>query len=218
MTSSGFNTDNRAGPVDFKGGDPDRIGNPEVRVRPSTATNTSVKPSGTSSEESEAPDRPDLILFDLENDQEDTNLPPNKDATSNFDASADLMRWHLRLGHLPFANIRLIAARKEIPSRLANCRILKCQSFLYMARQPSVLGELRGNQGKSRRLRNQGSVSRLTNWNLQWLALLDKTRATSFASATRSQPSLWITSAGCPMSTFKSLPSRVNQGGANSSS
>jgi hypothetical protein len=131
MTSSGFNTDNRAGPVDFKGGDPDRIGNPEVSVRPSTATNTSVKPSGTSSEESEAPDRPDLILFDLENDQEDTNLPPNEDATSNFDASAELMRWHLRLGHLPFANIRLIAARKEIPSRLANCRILKCQSFLY---------------------------------------------------------------------------------------
>jgi hypothetical protein len=41
------------------------------------------------------------------------------------------MRWHLRLGHLPFANIRLMASRKEIPSRLANCRIPKCQSCLY---------------------------------------------------------------------------------------
>jgi hypothetical protein len=41
------------------------------------------------------------------------------------------MRWHLQLGHLPFANIRLMAARKEIPSRLANCRIPKCQSCLY---------------------------------------------------------------------------------------
>jgi hypothetical protein len=41
------------------------------------------------------------------------------------------MRWHLRLGNLPFANIRLMAARKEIPSRLANCRIPKCQSCLY---------------------------------------------------------------------------------------
>jgi hypothetical protein len=41
------------------------------------------------------------------------------------------MRWHLRLGHLPFANIRLMAARKEIPSRLANRRIQKCQSCLY---------------------------------------------------------------------------------------
>jgi hypothetical protein len=41
------------------------------------------------------------------------------------------MRWHIRLGHLPFANIRLMAARKEIPSWLTNCRIPKCQSCLY---------------------------------------------------------------------------------------
>jgi hypothetical protein len=41
------------------------------------------------------------------------------------------MRLHLRLGHLPFANIRLMAACKEIPSRLANCQIPRCQSCLY---------------------------------------------------------------------------------------
>jgi hypothetical protein len=67
------------------------------------------------------PDRPNVIPFDLDNEQEDTNLTNQDDATSSLDASAELMRWHLRLGHLPFANIRLMAARKEIPSRLANC-------------------------------------------------------------------------------------------------
>jgi hypothetical protein len=58
-------------------------------------------------------------------------LSNNDDATSSLDATDELMRWHLQLGHLPFANIRLMAARKEIPSRLANCRIPKCQSCLY---------------------------------------------------------------------------------------
>jgi hypothetical protein len=58
-------------------------------------------------------------------------LSNNDDATSSLDATDELMRWHLRLGHLPFANIRLMAACKEIPSRLANCRTPKCQSCLY---------------------------------------------------------------------------------------
>jgi hypothetical protein len=66
----------------------------------------SVNPPGTSSKESDEPDRPNVIPFDLDNDQEDTNLTYQDDATSSLDASAELMRWHLRLGHLPFANIR----------------------------------------------------------------------------------------------------------------
>jgi hypothetical protein len=74
--------------------------------------NNSVNPPGTSSEESDEPDRPNVIPFDLDNDQEDTNLTNQDDATSSLDASAELMRWHLRSG-------------------LANCRIPKCQSCLY---------------------------------------------------------------------------------------
>ncbi len=88
----------------------------------------SVKPHGIDSEED---NRPETLPFDLDNDHEDTNLSHNEDATSNLDATSELMRWHIRLGHLPFANIRLMADRKEIPSRLANCRIPKCQSCLY---------------------------------------------------------------------------------------
>ena len=116
-------------PVGFKGGS--EVCPTVANVRPSNVLQNSVNPPGTSSEESEVPDRPDLIPFDLDNDQEDTNLPNQDDVTSSLDASAELMRWHLRLGHLPFANIRLMAARKEIPPRLANCRIPKCQSCLY---------------------------------------------------------------------------------------
>jgi hypothetical protein len=121
-------------PVGFKGGSevcpPVNIF-PTENVRPLTVPNNSVNPPGTSSEESDEPDRPNVIPFDLDNDQEDTNLTNQDDATSSLDASAELMRWHRRLGHLPFVNIRLMAARKEIPSRLANCRIPKCQSCLY---------------------------------------------------------------------------------------
>jgi hypothetical protein len=95
-------------PVGFKGGSevcPPADLFPKENVRPSTAPNNSVNPPGTRSEESEVPSRPDLIPYDLDNDQEDTNLPNQDDVTSRLDASAELMRWHLRLGHLPFANI-----------------------------------------------------------------------------------------------------------------
>jgi hypothetical protein len=67
------------------------------------------------------PDGPDLLPFDLDNHQEDTNLSNQDDVTSSLDASAERMRWHLCLGHPPFANIRLMAAGKEIPPWLANC-------------------------------------------------------------------------------------------------
>jgi hypothetical protein len=77
---------------------------PTENVRPSTVPNNSVNPPGTSSEESDVPDRPNVIPFVLDNDQEDTNLSHQDDVTSSLDASAELMRWHLRLGHLPFAS------------------------------------------------------------------------------------------------------------------
>jgi hypothetical protein len=125
--------DNTA-PVGFKGGSEVRPPVdifPTENVRPSTVPNNSVNPPGTSSEESDEPDRPNVTPFDLDNDQDDTNLTNQDDVTSSLDASAELMRWHIQLGHLPFANIRLMAARKDIPSRLAKCQIPKCQSCLY---------------------------------------------------------------------------------------
>ena len=75
--------------------------------------------------------RPDVIPFDLDHDHQPTNLDDHDDITSKLDDQSELMRWHDRLCHLPFANLRLMAAREEIPKRLAACRIPKCQSCLY---------------------------------------------------------------------------------------
>jgi hypothetical protein len=75
------------------------------------------------------------------------------DATSTLASQAELLRWYYRLGHLPFANsrlmaakgeipkrlashlpfanIRLMAAKGEIPKRLVTCQIPRCQPCLY---------------------------------------------------------------------------------------
>jgi hypothetical protein len=63
-------------------------------------------------------DRPAVIPFDLDHDDPLSNLPTTDDTTSSLDAPSKLMRWHCRLGHLPFAKIRLMAAQREIPKRL----------------------------------------------------------------------------------------------------
>jgi hypothetical protein len=75
--------------------------------------------------------RPDVIPFDLNHNDSVTNLPSQDDATSDLDDPSELLRWHYRLGRIPFANIRLMAARGEIPKRLATCRVPKCQSCLW---------------------------------------------------------------------------------------
>ena len=75
--------------------------------------------------------RPAVIPFDLDHDRPPTNLPSQDDATSALSSQAELLRWHYRLGHLPFPNIRLMAAKGEIPKRLSTCRIPRCQSCLY---------------------------------------------------------------------------------------
>jgi hypothetical protein len=50
----------------------------------------------------------------------------------------------------------------------------------------------------------QSNVSQLINLSHQWLGLLDRTKDSSFASATRLLQSLWTISAGCLMFTSKS--------------
>ena len=91
-----------------------------------------VDPPSTDAQTSATDERPNVIPFDLDHDEEHpANLAPQDDVTSSLDNRSELLRWHYRLGHLPFANLRLMAAREEIPKRLASCRIPKCQSCLY---------------------------------------------------------------------------------------
>jgi hypothetical protein len=74
-TSVRLPLENTTPPVGFKGGSEAR---PPVDIfptdngRPSTIPNNSVNPPGISSNESDEPDRPSAIPFDLDNDQEDT--------------------------------------------------------------------------------------------------------------------------------------------------
>jgi hypothetical protein len=99
-----------------------------------TGVNSGSTPSApraaTEAERPEA-ERPLVIPFDLNHDDPSTNVPSQDNATSTLDSQAELLCWHYRLGHLPFANIRLMAARGEIPKRLATCRVPQCQSCLY---------------------------------------------------------------------------------------
>jgi hypothetical protein len=76
-------------------------------------------------------ERPAVIPFDLDHDDLATNLASQDDTTSALDASTELLRWHYRLGHLPFPNLRLMAGRGELPKRLAACRTPRCESCLY---------------------------------------------------------------------------------------
>ena len=104
--------------------------------RPSTTVPGTEEQATPGTEEQATPsdtaqERPDVIPFDLDHDDPATNLASQDDTISALDDRTELLRWHYRLGHLPFSNLRLMAARGEIPKRLASCRIPKCQSCLY---------------------------------------------------------------------------------------
>jgi hypothetical protein len=73
-----------------------------------------------------------------------------------------------------------------------------------MEKLPSVLGELRDSQVPSSRSPYQANASQWINLSHQWLGLLDRTKNSSFTSATRLLQSLWTTSVGCLMFTSKS--------------
>ena len=54
------------------------------------------------------------------------------------DEEAELLRWHLRLGHTSFDKLRVMAGNGDIPKRLADCKVPKCAGCLYgkMTRRP----------------------------------------------------------------------------------
>ena len=117
--------DTLSSPDSLEGGDEEDI---------NTAGTPSAPPSDTQADppSTDADDRPNVIPFDLDHQEEHpANLASQDDATSSLDASSELLQWHYRLGHLPFANLRLMTARKEFPQRLASCWVPQCQSCLY---------------------------------------------------------------------------------------
>jgi hypothetical protein len=59
-------------------------------------------------------------------EDEDTQLA----ATNN---QTKLMRWHYRLGHLPFLKLKQLALNGEIPKKLAKVKPPKCAGYLFGA-------------------------------------------------------------------------------------
>ena len=74
----------------------------------------------------------------------DTSRPPsatsiNNDATVSASTDeGELLRWHLRLGHLSFNKLQALAQLNVIPRRLAKVRHPKCAQCIYgkMHRKP----------------------------------------------------------------------------------
>ena len=59
----------------------------------------------------------DPISIPIDDDEQQHNLPS---------ATNDLLLWHYRLGHKPFAQIQAMAKAGNLPRRLATCRIPQC--------------------------------------------------------------------------------------------
>jgi hypothetical protein len=107
--------------------------------------------------------RPVVIPFDLDHDDPSTNFVSQDDATSALDNQSELLRWHYRLGHLPFTNLRLMAARGEKflnDSQVA--RFLNANPA-YTARPPRNRGGPKVKSTRSEPLLDQGNASQLIN-------------------------------------------------------
>ena len=66
------------------------------------------------------------------------NPTPEREPEEQFDLAAanpqaELMRWHYRLGHLPFSKLQLLAQLGEIPKRLAKVVAPKCAGCIFAA-------------------------------------------------------------------------------------
>jgi hypothetical protein len=77
------------------------------------------------------PDIPDTA-FDRINFNGEMQILPTEDVEIQANTSqAQLLAWHYRLGHIPFAKIRKMASRGDLPIGLATCPIPKCAACLY---------------------------------------------------------------------------------------
>jgi hypothetical protein len=77
------------------------------------------------------PDIPDSV-FDRIQFNGDMEILPTEDVEIQANTTqAQLLAWHYRLGHIPFAKIRQMASRGDLPIGLATCQIPKCAACMY---------------------------------------------------------------------------------------
>jgi hypothetical protein len=77
------------------------------------------------------PDIPDTV-FDRSTFNGEMEMLPTEDVEIQANTSqAQLLAWHYRLGHIPFAKIQQMASRGDLPIALATCQIPKCAACMY---------------------------------------------------------------------------------------
>ena len=73
-----------------------------------------------------------------------THIIPDDQEPTSLDLHNELLRWHYRLGHLPFEHIQQLASTGQIPKRLLSCKKPFCSACQYgkMTKRPwRVKGE-----------------------------------------------------------------------------
>ena len=84
-------------------------------------------------------------------------IPDDKEPTA-LDPHDELLRWHYRLGHLPFDRIKQLASAGQLPKRLLLCKKPFCSACQYgkMTKRPwRVKGE---NKGSSKTATRPGQI------------------------------------------------------------
>ena len=72
---------------------------------------------------------------------------PDEQEPKSLDPKDELMRWHYRLGHLPFDSIKQLADKGQLPKRLLTCHTPFCAACQYgkMTKRPwRVKGDDKG--------------------------------------------------------------------------
>ena len=87
----------------------------------------------------EPPIRKEALTFDPSSNNKDNNVQsdyfsgPVSENPQAKDRAAELLRWHYRLGHLPFSKLQQLAKLGAIPRYLANVPVPKCAACLFGA-------------------------------------------------------------------------------------
>ena len=76
-----------------------------------------------------------------------THVIPDDPEPKTFDPQDELLRWHYRLGHLPFDRVKQLANKGQLPKRLLTCPTPFCAACQYgkMTKRPwRVKGDNKG--------------------------------------------------------------------------
>ena len=76
-----------------------------------------------------------------------THVIPEDPEPKSLDPQDELLRWHYRLGHLPFDRIKQLANKRQLPKRLLTCHTPFCAACKYgkMTKRPwRVKGDDKG--------------------------------------------------------------------------